>query len=130
VGGAREKNLRCATSGVLQNRGGTELQHAGGIPEATTVESHGADGFLDLREAPGVSGLQHAGTVRTMRLLAVVALGAGLGAAALDALSTGTIGARHGPEYPGHLLSRVASPWHTSQGKYSSATRPQLAFSG
>jgi hypothetical protein len=82
----------------------------------TSVESHIDDLFFDVREATVVSRLQHERTVRTVRLLAAIALCTDLRVAAFDDdLITVTIGARHGNEYHGHLLSMVESPWHTSQ---------------
>jgi len=45
--------------------------------------------------------------MRTVRLLAAIALFASLSLATFDNLIAVTIGARHGNEYHGHLLSRV-----------------------
>jgi hypothetical protein len=50
--------------------------------------------------------------VRTVRLLAAIALFAGLGLAAFDDLIAMTIRAGDGNEYHGALLSIVESPWH------------------
>jgi hypothetical protein len=62
--------------------------------------------------------------VRAVRLLAAIALFAGLGLTAFDDLIAVTRGTGHGNKDHGHLLSMVASPWPTFQCKYRSETRP------
>jgi hypothetical protein len=80
----------------------------------TAVESPD-DLCFALRSATVGSGLQHEGTMRTVRLVAAIALVARLGLAACDDLIAVTRGARHGNESHGPLLSMVQSLWPTAQ---------------
>jgi hypothetical protein len=91
----------------LVNDGGrADLQDTCGIPDATAIETHINHLLFDRREAPLVRRIEQKGTMRTVGILAAIALLLGVGLAAFDHVIALTIGTSYRNEYHRVPLSR------------------------
>jgi hypothetical protein len=89
------------------------VQHPCRIADTATIETHIHDLFFDCRGTSCVEEIKLKAIMRTVGVLALIALLPSFGLAAFDDLVAVTVETPHGYEYHDALLLKLSAAWPT-----------------
>ena len=93
---------------LVNDRGRTDLQHPCGVADTAAIETHIHDLLFDRGGASFVDEIELKGIMRTVGVLALIALVASFGLTTLDDLITVAVRTKHGNAYHNLLLQKKA----------------------